>query len=144
MKPYQRRPGASETATPRCAHIPTPRPRAGPGLAHQTPAAPVQTYQRIEAHTALLVGAVYGMVYPLAALMAALVMLAYGVAWRLVPHEVQGEPPVPRWLRRALLVLFTGCAWFAYGPASMLQGDSLEHAKWVLVALTVYSVCYVA
>jgi hypothetical protein len=103
----------------------------------------VDTFQRIEASVALLVGAVYGVVYPAAALMAITVLLSYSLSWHLLPEGVALEPPVPRWMGGVMLVVYTACVWFAYGPGSMLDGESAEGALWVLGVLTVSTVCTV-
>ena len=97
------------------------------------------TFDSIQAHNALLVGAVFGAVYPAACLAAAAVTGAYALSWRLAPHAQTGDVPVPRWTRGAMLVVYTASVWFAYGPGSMLEGASAEGALVVLACVTALS-----
>ncbi len=99
--------------------------------------APTATFQRLKASIVATLGVVYGAVLPMAAAMAGLVLMAYAVVWHLTPQAVSREGPVPRWLHGAMLVTFMACAWFAYGPTSMLEGRSAEGGRWVLILLSV-------
>ena len=103
---------------------------------------PNNTFDGIQAHITLLVGGVFGAVYPAACLSAAAAIGAFAVSWRLAPHAQRYDAPVPNWLSGAMLAVYTASVWFAYGPGSMLEGASADTALAALVCLTVISCAY--
>jgi len=108
--------------------------------AHATDPSP-PTFDSIQAHITLLVGGVFGAVYPAACLACAAAVGAYSLSWRLAPHAQGGDVPVPAWMRGAMVLVYTASVWFAYGPGSMLEGGSGEGALWALGCVTVEGVC---
>jgi len=98
----------------------------------------VASFISIQAHVALLMGAVFGAVYPPACVACVAAIGAYALSRRLAPHAQTGDEPVPYWLRSAMLLLFTASSWFAYGPGSMFEGEAAVGALrvlWVLSAI---------
>jgi len=102
------------------------------------------TFYAIQVHVAVLVGAVFGAVYPPAILACMATVTAYFLAKHLVPESYANDAPVPKWMRSAMLVVYTASVWFAYGPGSMLADSSLEGARGGLSALTVLVILCIA
>jgi len=102
------------------------------------------TFDSIQAHITLLVGGVFGAVYPAACLACAAAVGAYTLSWRLAPHAQGGDVPVPVWMRGAMVLVYTASVWFAYGPGSMLEGGSADGALVALGCVTALSVCLLA
>ena len=99
--------------------------------------AALPTFDSFQLHCALLTGAVFGAVYPAAAVACVTVLGAFALSWHIAPHAQVGDVQVPRWLCSVSLLVFAASLWFVYGPWSMLGEGA---ATGVTVALAVVSV----
>jgi len=102
---------------------------------------PPPTFDSIQAHITVLVGGVFGAVYPAACLACAAAVGAYALSWNLAPHAQTGDVPVPLWMRHVMVMVYTLSVWFAYGPGSMLEGDAADSALWALAFLSAQNIC---
>jgi len=98
------------------------------------------TFDSFQLHFALLMGAVFGAVYPAAAVACATVLGAYALSWHIAPHAQVYDAQVPRWLRSVSLLVYAASLWFVYGPWSMLGEGIAVGATVALVVVSVFAV----